>query len=79
MDRDESWAISHTDVTISVDESFRLRVRNSAGETADVDWSASKSGYVTISGNQITGKAKGTVTVSCEFEGRTFSCIVRVK
>ena len=79
VDRDESWAISHTDVTISVGESFRLRVRNSAGETADVDWSASKSGYVTISGNQITGQAKGTVTVSCEFEGRTFSCIVRVK
>lgn len=79
VDRDESWVISHTDVTISVGESFRLRVRNSAGETADVDWSASKSGYVTISGNQITGRARGTVTVSCEFEGRTFSCIVRVK
>lgn len=76
---DESWAISHSDVTIKVGESFRLRVRNSSGETADVDWSASKSGYVSISGNQITGKAKGTVTVSCEFEGRTYSCIVRVK
>ena len=76
---DESWAISHTDVTIKVGESFRLRVRNSAGETADADWSASKSGYVSISGNQITGKAKGTVTVSCVFEGKTYSCIVRVK
>ena len=76
---DESWAISHTDVTIKVGESFRLRVRNSAGEAADVDWSASKSGYVSISGNQITGKAKGTVTVSCVFEGKTYSCIVRVK
>lgn len=76
---EENWTISHTDVTIKVGESFRLRVRNSAGETADVEWSASKSGYVTISGNQITGKAKGTVTVSCEYAGQTYKCTVRVK
>ena len=76
---EETWTISHTDVTIKVGESFRLRLRNSAGETADVEWSASKSGYVTISGNQITGKTKGTVTVSCEYAGQTYKCIVRVK
>ena len=74
-----TWKISHTDVTIKVGESFYLKLKSSEGETASVNWSASKSGYVTISGNKITGKAKGTVTVSCEFEGVTYKCIVRVK
>ena len=60
-------------------ESFNLRLRSSEGETASVSWSANKSGYVSISGNKITGKAKGTVTVSCEHEGVAYECIVRVK
>ena len=75
----EHWAVSHTDVTIGVGESFRLRVRNESGVSAEVEWSASKSNIVAISGNQITGLAKGTVTVSCEYGGQVFSCIVRVK
>lgn len=74
-----TWSISHDDVTIKVGESFYLKLRSSEGETASVDWSANKSGYVSISGNKITGKAKGTVTVSCEFEGVVYKCIVRVK
>ena len=74
-----TWSISHTDVTIKVGESFYLKVRSSEGETAPVSWSASKSGYVSISGNKITGKAAGTVTVSCTHEGVTYKCIVRVK
>lgn len=74
-----TWKISHTDVTIQVGESFNLRLRSSEGETADVSWSANKSGYVSISGNKITGKKAGTVTVSCTHEGTTYKCIVRVK
>ena len=66
-------------MTIKVGESFNLRLRSSEGETADAVWEASKSGFVTVSGNKITGKAVGTVTVSCEFEGASYSCIVRVK
>ena len=60
-------------------ESFNLRLRSSEGETASVNWETSKSGYVTISGNKITGIKAGTVTVSCEFEGVTYKCTVRVK
>ena len=74
-----TWSISHTDVTIKVGESFNLRLKSSEGETASVSWSANKSGYVSISGNKITGKAAGTVTVSCTHEGVTYKCIVRVK
>ena len=73
-----TWKISHTDVTIKVGESFNLRLKSSEGETASVTWSANKSGYVTISGNKITGKKKGTVTVSCQYQGQTYQCIVRV-
>ena len=74
-----TWKISHTDVTIKVGESFNLRVKSSEGETASVVWSSDKSGYVTISGNKITGQKAGTVNVSCVFEGVTYKCIVRVK
>ena len=74
-----TWSISHTDVTIKVGESFYLKLKSSEGETASVSWSANKSGYVTISGNKITGKKAGTVTVSCTHEGVTYKCIVRVK
>ena len=74
-----TWKISHTDVTIKVGESFYLKVKSSEGETASVTWSPSKSGYVSISGNKITGKSVGTVTVSCTYKGVTYKCIVRVK
>lgn len=74
-----TWSISHTDVTIKVGESFNLRLRSSEGETATVTWSPSKTGYVTISGNKITGKKVGTVNVTCVHEGVTYKCIVRVK
>ena len=74
-----TWKISHTDVTIQVGESFNLRLRSSEGETAEVSWSANKSGYVSISGNKITGKKAGTVTVSGTYGGTTYKCIVRVK
>ena len=74
-----TWKISHTDVTIKVGESFYLKLKSSEGKTASVTWSPSKSGYVTISGNKITGKSAGTVTVSCTYQGITYKCIVRVK
>ena len=74
-----TWTISHEDVTLRVGERFNLRLRSSSGETAQVEWTPSKSGIVSIDGNQITGKKKGTVTVSCEYGGQVYECIVRVK
>lgn len=71
--------ISHTDVSISVGETFRLRLKGSDGNYVDVTWAASKDGVCTINGNSITGVAIGKATVSCTYEGKTYSCIVRVK
>ena len=76
---EQTWKASHTDVSISVGESFRLTVKNSAGETADAIWTMSIDGVVSIDGKSITGRAPGTVTLTTTVEGQTFTCIVRVK
>ena len=74
-----TWRASHSDVSISVGESFTLTVKNSSGETADAIWTMSIDGVVSIDGKTITGRDRGTVTLTAEVEGSTFTCIVRVK
>lgn len=76
---DSNWSISHSDVSIVVGESFTLKLTNDADETASVSWSADKSGVVSVSGNKITGVSSGTVDVSATIDGKTYTCIVRVK
>lgn len=81
----KTYKISHTDVTIDIDESFNLRLKDSDGKVMDVTWTANKEGYVKIEGNKITGAkvtsdiAKRHVVVSCTYEGETYSCIIYVK
>lgn len=70
--------ISHTDVTIKVGESFRLRLMDKDGNILEIQWVASNEN-VTIDGNKITGAAVGNTTVSVEYEGHTYSCIIHVK
>ena len=82
LDPNDTYRISHTDVSISVGESFTLTLRNSSGEVVDVTWQVSSSGYVTISGNTVTGAASinsNSFTVYTTVGGTTYSCIVRVK
>jgi len=75
------------DVTITVGESFNLRLVKSGAEgeadqVLSVTWTASKDGIVTIDGNKITGAAVSESTgikVSATYEGNTYECIVRVK
>ena len=74
-----SWKVSHSDVSISVGETFRLTVKNSDGKTADAIWTMSIDGVVSIEGKTVTGRAPGTVTLSTTVDGETFTCIVRVK
>ena len=73
------WKASHSDVSITVGESFRLTVKNSEGKTADAIWTQSQEGIVSIEGKTITGRIPGTVTLTTTVEGVTFTCIVRVK
>lgn len=73
------WKASHSDVSISVGEVFRLKVTNSAGETAKAIWTMDREGVVSIDGRSVTGRAPGTVTLTTTVDGVTMTCIVRVK
>ena len=73
------WKASHSDVSISVGETFRLKVTNSAGETAKAIWTMDREGVVSIDGRSVTGRAPGTVTLTTTVDGVTLTCIVRVK
>lgn len=72
------FELSHSDVTLSYNgESFTLTLKDSTGKTVSgVGWFASN-GAVTISGNTIKGVSGGQATVSCVYNGTTYSCIVR--
>ena len=60
-------------------EVFRLKVTNSAGETAKAIWTMDREGVVSIDGRSVTGRAPGTVTLTTTVDGVTLTCIVRVK
>ncbi len=73
------------DMTIKVGEYWWVKVLDSNNTAMNVTWKADHEGYVQIEGNKITG-VKSTsdlklkyITVSCTYEGETYSCIVRVK
>lgn len=66
------------DVTISVNETFRLTLCNQAGDPIAVDWSSSKADICSINGNVITGKVKGRTEISVEYAGKNFICVIRV-
>ena len=71
------------DVSISVGEGFNLRIlckHKDCAENAPVTWTPSKEGVVKIDGMKITGvKAGSNTTLSAEWEGEIYSCIVRVR
>jgi hypothetical protein len=71
------------DVSIDVGEWFNLRILckgKDCTENAPVTWNTSKEGVVKIEGFKITGvKAGYNTTLSAEWEGETYSCIIRVR
>ena len=75
----QSWKASHSDVSISVGETFRLTIKNGAGETADAIWTMDVDGIVAVDGKSIIGRNRGTVTLTTTVDGVTFTCIVRVR
>lgn len=74
-----NWSISHTDVSINVGESFSLRITDDNGNVANVTWSASTAGIVNVNGNTVTGAVSGMTTLTATVDGKSFSCIVRVR
>lgn len=66
------------DASIKVGEVVQLFLKDSAGNKATVEWTASAEGIITIDGRRITGTAPGIVTVKGTYEGVEYECIIRV-
>ena len=75
---DPGYKISHVDVTIRGGEKFTLTLQDSNGQPIETTWESEKPGIVTIDGNVITGKTKGTTVVSFRVANYVYECIVRV-
>jgi len=65
------------DVTIQVGEKVGLYLRAPGGDYISVEWMVNGKSC-TASGSQITGTASGTSTVIASYEGKTYTCIIRV-
>ena len=69
----------NAEVTIAIDEEFRLTVEDEAGVRQDVTWKVSKDGICSINGRTITGESKGKVTLTATIGDKTFKCVIIVK
>ena len=76
-------SLTDGDVSIDVGEWFNLRILcrvKDCTENAPVEWTPSREGVVQIDGMRITGLTAGrNTTLSAEWEGVTYSCIIRVR
>lgn len=71
------FSLTSTDVTLfSSGESFTLNLLDANGNKVNVGWFASNN-CVSIAGNTIKAVSSGQCTVSCVYNGVTYSCIVR--
>lgn len=76
---DDGITISHTDVSISIDESFTLRLKDAEGNTLEVTWIVDDANICSVAGNKVTGLASGRTVVRCTYNGTEYACIVRVR
>ena len=83
LNKASSGSKTEGDVSIRVGEWINLRIlctHKDCTENAPITWTPSKEGVVKIDGMRITGaKAGANTTLSAEWEGVTYSCIIRVR
>ena len=83
LNKASSGSKTDGDVSIKVGEWFNLRIlctNKDCEENAPITWTPSKEGVVKIEGMRITGaKAGSNTTLTAEWEGVTYSCIIRVR
>ncbi len=83
--RDDSGdcAPNLNDVTIDVGYTFTLKLLDSNGAKLSVTWKCDTDGVTIVASGlyetKITGAAPGTHKVYCEYNGKTYTCIVRIK
>ena len=76
-------SLTQGDVSIKVGETFKLYIlcrHTGCDEIAPITWTPSVEDVVSIDGIRITGIKSGmNTTLTAEWEGETYSCIVRVR
>lgn len=73
------YGYTKEDVTISVGNKVTFSLKDSSGKKMDVEWEIADSEVCELSGSSIKALKKGTTTISTVCEGKTYSCIIRVK
>ena len=73
------FKINKSDVSITLGETFVLKLVDATGEIIPVVWSATIADICTIDGNSITGAERGKTELSVTYGGETYTCIVRVR
>lgn len=87
--RDHNWVINNyesistdkykREATISVGETFTLKLTNDAGQIASVAWKISDNSVVSMDKFTVVGLKAGTTKLTVTINGTTYTCIVRVK
>ena len=66
-------------MTISVGEEFNLRLIDGSGNRInDATYSIKNSEICSLSGVTVRGKAKGTTEITVSYNGKSYTCIIRV-
>lgn len=66
------------EASFKVGNSFRLNLVNDLEAKMDVTWTASRDGYVTIDGERITCDQKGTIKLTAEIDGQTYTVTIHI-
>lgn len=76
---DSGTHLTHTDVTISVGEEFNLRLIDGSGNRInDATYYIKNSEICSLSGVTVRGTAKGTTEITVTYNGKNYTCIIRV-
>lgn len=76
---DSGTHLTHTDVTISVGEEFNLRLIDGNGNRInDATYYINNSEICSLSGVTVRGTAKGTTEITVTYNGKDYTCIIRV-
>lgn len=69
-------ALNKNDVSVKVGDVFTLKVN---GTSSTVTWQTENGGIASVNGGKVTATGSGTTNVNATVDGKTLTCIVRVK
>ena len=76
---DAGTHLTHTDVSIAVGEEFNLRLIDGNGNRiSGASYYVEDTDVCSVSGVTVCGEGKGTTEVTVKYNGKSYTCIVRV-